>query len=253
LSIRLKGFDQILLNSKEESIGITRANFPPRDGGRNTVSSEVMQTIAEKRRVDSKGRLRNGLIAGAVVSILISAAVWFLAVAIPSKTGSPFAPIRDLCEWIAATYVGRGILESVYLFPIVEGLHLMGIALSVGVLCWLDFRLIGIAFTNQPVSKVWKQVMPVAAVGFTLMFVTGGLLFWAEAVTAYNSVHFWVKLGLILLAGLNALYFERVTHHGIAAWDSAPVPPLKARIAGFASLILWTAVIITGRTMAYSF
>ena len=217
------------------------------------MSSEVMQTIAEKRRVDSKGRLRNGLIAGAVVSILISAAVWFLAVAIPSKTGSPFAPIRDLCEWIAATYVGRGILESVYLFPIVEGLHLMGIALSVGVLCWLDFRLIGIAFTNQPVSKVWKQVMPVAAVGFTLMFVTGGLLFWAEAVTAYNSVHFWVKLGLILLAGLNALYFERVTHHGIAAWDAAPVPPLKARIAGFASLILWTAVIITGRTMAYSF
>jgi hypothetical protein len=95
--------------------------------------------------------------------------------------------------------------------------------------------------------------MPVAAVGFALMFVTGGLLFWAEAITAYDSVHFWIKLGLILLAGLNALYFERVTHKGIASWDSAPVPPLKARIAGFASLILWTAVIITGRTMAYSF
>ena len=85
------------------------------------------------------------------------------------------------------------------------------------------------------------------------MFITGGLLFWAEAVTAYNSVHFWIKLGLILLAGLNALYFERVTHRGIAEWDSSPVPPLKARLAGLVSLILWTAVIITGRTMAYSF
>jgi hypothetical protein len=216
------------------------------------VSSEVIQTAVSKR-IYSHGRLRNGLIAGGIISILVSAAVWFLAVAIPSKTGSPFAPIRELCQWIAETRVGRGILESVWVFPIVEGLHLMGIALSVGVLCWLDLRLIGIALTDQPISKVWKQVMPVAVFGFSLMFVTGGLLFWAEAITAYNSVHFWIKLGLILMAGLNALYFERVTRRGIAAWDTSPVPPLKARIAGFASLILWTAVIITGRTMAYSF
>jgi hypothetical protein len=75
----------------------------------------------------------------------------------------------------------------------------------------------------------------------------------AEAITAYNSVHFWIKLVLILLAGLNAAYFEFVTHHGIAAWDSDPVPPAKARIAGMLSLVFWTAVIITGRTMAYSF
>jgi hypothetical protein len=217
------------------------------------LSSEVIQAVAKKQRIESKGRLRNGLIAGAIISILVSAAVWFLAAAIPSKTGSPFTPIRELCAWIAATRVGTGILESVYLFPIVEGFHLLGIALSVGVLCWLDFRLIGIAFTDQPVSRVWKQVMPIAAVGFSLMFLTGGLLFWAEAVTAYNSVHFWIKLGLILLAGVNALYFEKVTHRGIAEWDSSPVPPLKARLAGFVSLILWTAIIITGRTMAYSF
>lgn len=217
------------------------------------MSSEVIQTIVNEQRIKSRGRLRNGLIAGVIISIVVSAVVWFLAVAIPTKTGSPFAPVRELCAWIAATRVGTGILESVYLFPVVEGLHLMSIALSVGVLCWLDFRLIGIAFTDQPVSKVWKQVMPLAIVGFSLMFITGGLLFWAEAVTAYNSVHFWIKLGLILLAGLNALYFERVTHRGIAEWDSSPVPPLKARLAGLVSLILWTAVIITGRTMAYSF
>jgi len=242
----------IQLNSKGLHIGIARALCTPQKG-RNTLSSEVIQTVANKERSGSRGRVRNGLIAGIVVSILISAVVWFLAVAMPAKTGSPFAPIRDLCEWIAATHVGRGILESVWVFPIIEGLHLMGIALSVGVLCWLDFRLIGVAFTDQPVSRVWKQVIPVAAVGFALMFVTGGLLFWAEAVTAYGSVHFWIKLGLILLAGLNALYFERVTHRGIAEWDASPMPPLKARLAGFASLILWTAVIITGRTMAYSF
>jgi hypothetical protein len=216
------------------------------------LSSQVMQ-VAVGRRSNTARFVRNGLIAGIVLSILISAAIWFLAVAIPSKTGSPFAPVRDLCQWIAESRIGRGILESVWVFPIVEGLHLMGIALSVGVLCWFDLRLIGLVFRDQPVSKVWKQVMPVAGIGFVLMFLTGGLLFWAEAITAFNSVHFWIKLGLIFLAGLNAAYFEFVTHPGINVWDSDSVPPRKARIAGWTSLILWTAVIITGRTMAYSF
>lgn len=216
------------------------------------MSSEVMDAATSKRQ-DVASRVRIGLIAGVAISMLIAALVWFLAVAIPGKTGSPFAPIRDLCQWIAESHVGRGILESVWVFPLVEGFHLLGIGLSVGVLCWLDLRLIGLVFTDQPISKVWKQVVPAAGIGFGLVFLTGGLLFWAEAITAYNSVHFWIKLGLILLAGLNAVYFEFVTRRGIDAWDADPVPPLKVRLAGLVSLILWTAVITTGRTMAYSF
>jgi hypothetical protein len=162
-------------------------------------------------------------------------------------------PIRDLCQWIADTRVGRGILESTLTFPIIEGFHLIGIALSVGLLCWFDLRLLGLVFTDQPVSKVWKSVMPFSVAGFGLMFVTGGLLFWAEAVTAYDSVHFWIKIGMILLAAVNAAYFEFVTHRSIASWDNDAAPPFPARMAGLVSLILWTAVIITGRTMAYSF
>ena len=201
----------------------------------------------------SRSWVRSGLAASVLVSGAISFVVWLLAAVIPSKTGSPFAPIRDLCQWIADTSVGRGILESNLTFPIIEGIHLLGIAFSIGALCWLDLRLLGLVFTDQPVSKVWRQVMPLAIPGFISMFITGGLLFWAEAVTAYNSVHFWIKIALIVLAGVNALYFEFVTHRDIELWDNDARPPLRARMAGLMSLVLWTAVIITGRTMAYSF
>jgi len=222
--------------------------------GSNPLSVEVAPPLAANRsRRQFAVQIRNGLAAGLILSVLITFVTWILAAVIPSKTGSPFAPVRDLCQWIAETSVGRGILESTLTFPIIEGFHLLGIALSVGVLCWFDLRLLGLVFTDQPVSKVWKQVMPVAKTGFALMFMTGGLLFWAEAITAYESVHFWIKLSLIFLAGLNAGYFEFVTHPGIASWDNDAVPPLRARMAGLLSLILWTAVIVTGRTMAYSF
>jgi hypothetical protein len=217
------------------------------------VSVEVVRIEVEQGRENAVGKLWRGLLSGFFISVLICAVVWFLAAVMPHKTGSPFAPIREFCQWLAGTSVGRGILESTLAFPIIEGLHLMGIALSVGVLCWFDLRLLGLAFRDVPVSKVWKQVMPVAFVGFTLVFATGGLLFWAEAITAYDSVHFWIKLGLIFLAGVNAAYFEFVTHPGVAAWNNDRIPPLAARVSGLLSLVFWIAVIVTGRTMAYNF
>src|SRR5687767_2488758 len=90
------------------------------------LSSETINKI-EGTRNGSDRRLRTGLIAGTAISLLISGTVWFLAVAIPAKTGSPFAPVRNLFEWLAGTGIGRGILESVYAFPIIEGFHVIGI------------------------------------------------------------------------------------------------------------------------------
>ena len=218
------------------------------------MSVNFAHTVTEAQDAAKRGaRVRNGMIAAVVISVFISAAVWFLADVIPSKTGSPFEPVRELCRRIAETSVGRGILESTLLFPTIEGFHLMGIALSIGVLCWLDLRLLGVAFTTHPVSKVWKQVMPVAAVGFGLVFLTGGLLFWAEAITAYDSVHFWIKIVLLVLVGLNALLFESTSHARMASWQDASAVPFRARMAGVVSLVLWAAIIITGRTMAYTF
>jgi len=194
-----------------------------------------------------------GLIIGLILSVVISAGVWMLAAGVDYRFLSDGTAVARFCEYLYRSSIGMGIRESVWVFPIIEGTHLLGIALSVGLLCWFDLRLLGWVMRDQPASKVWQQVMPVAFVGFALMFVSGLLLFWAEALTAYHSVHFWIKLGLLVLAGVNALRFETTAHKNMAEWDLAPVPPMSARMTGAISLILWTAIIVTGRTMAYSF
>jgi len=194
-----------------------------------------------------------GLIYGLIVSVVISIGVWGLAKGVDFKFLSDGTMLANWAQWLYESQTGTAIRESVWVFPIVEGTHLLAIALSVGMLCWFDLRLLGLALRDQPVSKVWNQVMPVAFVGFALMFITGLLLFWAEALTAYHSVHFWIKLVLLVAAGVNALSFEATAHKNMAEWDMAAVPPMRARMTGAISLILWTAIIITGRTMAYSF
>src|SRR5262245_48912288 len=194
-----------------------------------------------------------GLTIGLLVSVVISAGVWALSTNVDSKMFGDDNALARFCQWLYDSGIGAGIRESVWVFPIIEGTHLLGIALSVGLLCWFDLRLLGLVLRDQPVSKVWQQVMPVAFVGFALMFVSGLLLFLAEAITAYHSVHFWIKVTLLVLAGVNALSFETTAHRNMADWDMAPVPPLRVRMTGAVSLILWMAIIITGRTMAYNF
>ena len=196
-------------------------------------------------------RIVLGLMAGIIVSIVVAAGVWALSATFPAKPEATAVPA--IVEWIYDTNASTGIRESLWVFPIIEGTHLLGIALSAGALCWFDLRLLGLAFHDERISRVWKYVMPVAFVGFGLVFLTGFLLFWAEAATAYRSPHFWIKMVLIALAGLNALFFETKLHPKMTEWDIAVTPPPAARVAGLVSLVLWAAIIITGRTMAYTF
>ena len=90
------------------------------------------------------------------------------------------------------------------------------------------------------------------ALGMLVMATTGATLFVAFATKAYSNTFFRIKLASIVLAGLNALYFHLTTERSITRWNDATRPPAAARFAGFASLALWTAVILAGRMMSYT-
>jgi len=161
--------------------------------------------------------------------------------------------ILEMCQWLQDTPIGTSIRESTWVFPIIEGTHLLAISLSVGTLLLMDLRLAGFLFRSEPVSRVSRAVLPISSVGFAIMFVTGILLFWCQAVKAYTSIFFKIKIALLVLAGINALVFELTVRRQSASWDSDPVPPFRARMAGITALVLWAGVICAGRTMAYNF
>jgi hypothetical protein len=157
-----------------------------------------------------------------------------------------------IIQWMQNSDIGTGIRESIWLFPIVEATHVLALAFSVGVLVWFDLRLMGWGMKHQPISQVHKQIMPLAFCGFVVMFITGVLLFWSEAEKCYLSGFFRAKVVFLVLAGLNAGFFELSTKKTIEDWDKYPIPPVKARMAGLVSIISWTAVIIAGRATAYN-
>jgi hypothetical protein len=59
-------------------------------------------------------------------------------------------------------------------------------------------------------------------------------------------------MGMLALTGVNALLFHVTIYRRIVDWDYDAIPPLRARMAGFVSLVLWSAVVICGRMQAYN-
>jgi hypothetical protein len=155
-------------------------------------------------------------------------------------------------EALEASGIGVWVRESTFGFAIVVGGHILGLALSVGILAWFDLRLLGLGLVGAPVSRTFRRLLPLFTCGFVSMFVTGAMLFVAYSTKAYYSNLFRLKLVFILLAGANALYYHLVTEKSIAQWDAAPRVPRAARLAGACSLVLWVAIILLGRGMAYT-
>jgi hypothetical protein len=159
--------------------------------------------------------------------------------------------LLQLFLWIQNTQVGTAIRESNYLFVIILGFHALGLAVSVGVVFWFDLRLLGFSMKEQAVSAVYKGLLPIMAGGFTIMFASGFLLFWAQAGRCYQNAYCHTKIPLLLVPGANALLYHLFTERNIAEWDTNAVPPPRARVAGLVSILSWTAIIILGRQISF--
>ena len=161
--------------------------------------------------------------------------------------------IPEFCKMLEDSGIGTELRESSLWFPLIEGLHVLGLSISVGLIVISDLRLAGLVLKKRSASEVWSQFLPWLTPGFILMTITGVLLFWSHAYSAYNSMAFRTKLVLLFLAASNAAYYHLTVYRKMDQWDNDPVPPAGARFAGWTSLVLWVVIITMGRIMAYSF
>ncbi len=145
-------------------------------------------------------------------------------------------------QWLERSPLGRGIRDSDWIFYVIESIHVFGIVLMVGTVAMVDLRLLGVGLQRrQPVSEVAGQMLPLTWTGFGMQFVTGSFLLISEAASKlYVSPSFWIKMALILLAGINMTIFHFTVYRNVGKWDSALVTP--AGIARAAALDLADAV-----------
>ena len=157
--------------------------------------------------------------------------------------------LLELCQRIAETKGSIALLESLYVYPLVETAHVLSICLFLGTLFVVDFRLLGWSFNTLSISDVCRRILPYSIIGFILMLITGALLFYAIPVRTYQSIFFRVKIILLIIAAINAYLF----HRKLRRTENKNYQATSfSKSAAITSLIAWSGVIIMGRMIAYN-
>ena len=149
-------------------------------------------------------------------------------------------------EWCESTGLGLMVRESVWLFPVIEAVHLLGLSLLGGALLLGDLRLRGAGLTRTPASLLARQVRPWLTAAVVVMISTGVLLFLSEAVKCYYSQAFWVKITTLPVA----LVFTYALRQRVAEDDTTT--RATAVLVGTASIAMWLVVAAAGRWIGFS-
>jgi Family of unknown function (DUF6644) len=150
-------------------------------------------------------------------------------------------------QWCEATALGHAIKESLWLFPVIESVHLLGLAALGGTLLIVDLRMLGLGLTRQPIAAVARDARPWLLASLAVMILTGTALFLSESVKCYYSQAFWVKITTIPVALVFTLTVrQRVALRGTLDTTAA------TRLVAIVSLGLWFTVAAAGRWIGFS-
>ena len=157
--------------------------------------------------------------------------------------------MADFSSWMESTAISKALFGISWLWPACESLHFLGLCVLIGGAGLLDLRLMG--FFRGVALRDVKAFMPWAISGFAVNLVTGVLFLIMQPHLYLSSAVWWWKVAFLLLAGLNAMFFEtRLSTRALALSPDAPMPtPLK--MVGALSLFSWFAVLYCGRMLPY--
>jgi hypothetical protein len=146
----------------------------------------------------------------------------------------------------------RGEFGWEWLFPIVETLHVISLAMVFGSIVMVDLRLTGAASRNSAVSRLSGEVLPYTWGAFICAAITGALMFVSKAHVYLYNLQFQLKFLCMFLAGVNMAAFHFGAYRRVLEWDQSHPPPRAARLAGALSIALWIGVIFFGRWIGFT-
>ncbi|MDA1371128.1 MAG: hypothetical protein O2971_10250 [Proteobacteria bacterium] len=135
--------------------------------------------------------------------------------------------------------------------PIIQTVHILGIAVVMGSVVMLDLRILGLAVPSQGISEMTKRVMPWLWWALASNFVSGAFFLFGRPVRYFNNPVFAWKLSFLLAAILLTLFFHLMSRTQMDYWELNAKRLWTARGVALASLGLWIMVAMAGRWIAY--
>ena len=145
------------------------------------------------------------------------------------------------------TQVSRFVVGAPWMWPVCETLHFIGLSLLLGVVFVVDLRMMN--FMKNISFKTVHRLLPWAVLGFGLNVITGMFFFIGAPDQYTTNGSFQWKILLVLIAGVNALYFTVLDQ----PWMLQPgdEAPATAKVFAMAGMFLWVAVMFFGSMLPF--
>lgn len=150
-------------------------------------------------------------------------------------------------QWCEASSVGTVIRDSQWLFPVIESVHLLGLALMGGVVLLVDMRLMGLSVPRKPVAALARELEPWLISTMIVMLTTGVLLYTSEPTKLYYNAAFWLKMEFLA----SAIVYTFTIRRKVLAADETRVGPVWGKLVALISIALWAGVGIGGRAIGF--
>ena len=153
-------------------------------------------------------------------------------------------------EWLESTALAIWVGESLWGYPIMLGMHAIGLAIVVGIFVMLDLRVLrvvrGVSFT------AFQSLFRLAWIGLLFNALSGSALFSSQATTFVESAPFLIKISAVITGVIFGILIQRRLRLRAADWDAADTNiESSATVLAALSLVCWIGAIFAGRLIAY--
>jgi len=135
--------------------------------------------------------------------------------------------------------------------PIIQTVHILGIAVVMGSVVMLDLRILGLAAHSQKIPEMTRRLMPWLWWALASNFVSGAFFLFGRPNRYFNNPVFGWKVSFLIPAILLTLFFHLMSRSEENYWQLSPGRVWSARAIALLSLGLWIMVAMAGRWIAY--
>jgi hypothetical protein len=150
-------------------------------------------------------------------------------------------------KWANNTWVGQTISDSIWLFPAIEGVHIVALALLFGAILVLNLRLMGVLMRNRSLPQLSRELEMWTLSSLIVILVSGAMLFASEAVKTFNSSPFRLKMVLLFAA----IVFHYTISRRLMRKEETELSPVLGKVAGSIAIVLWMGVGFAGRAIGF--
>jgi hypothetical protein len=160
--------------------------------------------------------------------------------------------LNDFALWLSTTVPSVFIqTHEVWMIPVIQSLHIIGIGLAVGSALMMTLRVLGWVGTDQTVLATQMRFGPWLTGALCLLLASGGLLIVAEPVRELVTLSFWIKMVFVALLTVMAVAFQVSVRKQQQRWEQTLVRRPGIRLAAILVFVVLGCIILLGRLIAY--